>query len=259
MNVLAISILGIGLVALIMIDFLLTAISIRRQGPLTRSASRVVGAILDRGALEGPVNRYRGPILLSILAVLWIFGLWIGWTMVVLGSVEHLHDPDGTPANAWDVVGFVGSTLSTMGLGVVTPQIPLWHLVAVLMSITGIIVLTLTVSYVFNVTNVATTSRAYARRLDQLRIEIEGEQPKLIQSVVLSSSDSLLDQGTILIDQRSSFPLAVHYDREGSEKDVRRAARAFLELPELSDGDAVDRIRRAMIRKIVEKVRDSTD
>ena len=256
---LLLAIVGVGLVSVVMIDFLLTAISIRRQGPLTRRASKVVADILDRGAIDSPANRYRGPILLSILAVLWIFGLWIGWTLVVLGGAQHLHGPNDADAGFWDVVGFVGSTLSTMGLGVVTPQTPAWHLIAVLISITGMVVLTLTVSYVFNVTNVATASRAYARRLDQLRLKIAEEEPQAIQASIVSAADSLLDQGTMLIDQRISFPLAAHYDPEGSERDVRRAAQAFIKLPELPDAGPQDRIKRSMIRDILQKVQESAE
>lgn len=253
---------GLMLVCGIMIDFLLTTISIRRQGPLTRRAITIASTLLDYATLNGAVSRFRGPILLSVLAILWILGLWVGWSLVVLPGRDAFLGPDEVPAGLFDIVGFVGSTLSTMGLGVITPQIPFWHLVAVGISIAGMVVLTLTMSYVFNVTSVATSSRSYTRRLDLLREETEPLEPTEARELLLASLESLLDQGTILIDRRRSFPLAVHYDRDGSDGDVRRAIRDFDfgRLQEvISVADRVQNARLTMLQRILVLVERSAE
>lgn len=256
MSVLSI-LLGMAVVFTTMADFLLTTISIRREGPLTRLASDRIGRLLDRSEEDGPISDLRGPVLLSLLAALWIGGLWLGWVLVVWPGHGALSGPEGSAVGIADVAGFVGSTLSTMGLGVVTPRDPAWHIVAVLISVTGMVVLTLTVSYIFNVTTVATSSRALARHLDMLRDRAgSGDRPDA-RSLILRAADTLIDRASLLADQRRSYPLAVHYDREGSRRDVRRAVRAFAPLlapDRLRPASTVEAATASMLREVLQEV-----
>ena len=125
-------------------------------------------------------------------------------------------------------VGYVGSLLSTVGLGVVTPDGGQgFYIASVLAAMSGMVMLTLTVSYIFNVTAVVNASRALAHRLDLLRERMDRQDGESALRLVMHSCEHLLDQATMLAERRQSFPLAVLYDREGSERDVRRAAAAF--------------------------------
>ena len=163
---------GVALVLLVLLDFLLTTVSLRREGPLTELVSALTGRLI--GGMRPSVRAYGGPITLSALAVTWIVGQWVGWTLVFFSARGSLVGPDQAPVvGFWDSVGFAGGTLSTLGLGVVTPLSPWVHVFVVLASVCGMLVLTLSVTYVINVSQVATTSRSVAVQLRDIAAVVE--------------------------------------------------------------------------------------
>lgn len=160
------------------------------------------------------------------------------------GTADHRFS--GRSASFWDIVGFAGSTISTMGLGRQTPGTAVWHVVSVLSSISGMVVLTLSMTFVLNVTSVATNSRGMAAQLDRMRRSMDGLADVESEAVVLAYDASIVSNGSVLGKQRASFPLASNFDPEGSQNDIRRAATDFLErlepLTSRADGSTAARI-----------------
>ena len=215
---------GLAVTLFVLLDFLLTTISLRRQGPLTELVSTLLGRVIRR--LAPAARAYGGPITLSALAAVWITGQWIGWTLVFFGARQHLIGPDQAPEiGLWDTLGFAGSTLSTLGLGVVTPLAAWVHVLVVLASVCGMLVLTLSVTYVINVGQVATSSRSMALRLRDL-VEVlgaaEGEAGRAAE--LAREAGDLRAAIHYLADLRESFPLAQLYEVEGAPRDVARRA-----------------------------------
>lgn len=220
-----VSILGLLVVLAILFDFLMTTISIRSSGPIAKYASAAVARLLDLAPEDGLVAQYQGPVILILVACLWIAGLWFGWSLVFVGGQAELLDRNEVPGSLEDIISFTGSTISTMGLGVLTPKAAGWHAVTVLSSITGMVVLTLSVTYVLNVTQVATQSRAFCRQLDKLTEAVRRLSRHDGAALLLSMDDTLNDSASFLRQSRTCFPLATYYDRRGTRDDVERGAR----------------------------------
>ena len=236
---------GLLVVVLVMLDFLATTISLRREGPMTRLVGRAVGGAMR--SMPGGVASLAGPVALSLIAAAWIGGLWMGWSLVFIDAIAHLRGPEGTVVGPLDAVGFSGSLLSTLGLGVLTPTAAWVHVATVLASISGMVVLTLSVTYVLNVSQIATASRGMARRLDGLREaceELGGERDQA--AFLLQVDTGLVSDAHELAERRESFRLADLYEREGSDGDVVRAAVQIIPRVEraatVTDGP-VDRLR----------------
>lgn len=213
---------------MVMWDFLLTTTGVDEEGRLTRAVSGAAARALrwiDRDG-DGRLRGLEGPLILGTLVAVWFLSLWLGWALVI-ASGAAFEGPDGETADLPDLVAFVGSTLSTMGLGVLTPRSAAWHAVAVGASVTGMVMLTLSIAYVINVTSVAAASRAYAWRMDLLRHAAAPLAPQEARDLVLREQTLLVESGTKLAACRQSVPLTVLYDREGTRLDVRRAARDF--------------------------------
>ena len=133
---------GVALVLLVLLDFLLTTVSLRREGPLTELVSAVTGRLI--GGMRPSICAYGGPITLSALVATWIVGQWVGWTLIFFSARGSLGGPDQAPlVGFWDLVGFAGGKLSTLGLGAVTPLSPWVHVFVVLASVCTMLVLTL--------------------------------------------------------------------------------------------------------------------
>ena len=219
---------GLAVALFVLLDFLLTTISLRRQGPLTEIVSTLLGRVIRR--LAPAARDYGGPITLSALAAAWITGQWIGWTLVFFGARRHLIGPDQAPEiGLWDTLGFAGSTLSTLGIGVVTPLAPWVHVLVVLASICGMLVLTLSVTYVINVSEVATSSRSAALQLRDITKVLEATEGKDARADdLVGRAADLRASLHHLADRRDSFPLAQLYEVEGAPRDVARRAGELL-------------------------------
>lgn len=221
------SIVGGLIVAFVLFDFLATTVSLRREGPMTRLVGRAVRAIAT--SFPDKIAALGGAFALSIIAAAWIGGLWLGWTLVFIDSIPQLRGPEGTVVTGVDVTGFSGSLLSTLGLGVLTPTDGRVHVLTVFASVSGMVVLTLSVTYVLNVSQIATASRAMALRLDGLRegcekLEGEGDADAIAAEYLLQNDTGLAADAHQLAEQRESFRLADLYERRGSERDVVRAS-----------------------------------
>ena len=196
---------------------------------MTRRVARVVKAITT--SLSDPIAALGGAFALSIIAAAWIGGLWLGWTLVFMEAIPLLEGPEGTVVTGVDVTGFSGSLLSTLGLGVLTPTDGRVHVLTVFASISGMVVLTLSVTYVLNVSSIATASRAMALRLDGLRegcetLEEEGERDadEMAAEYLLQIDTGLAADAHELAERREGFRLADLYERRGSKRDVVRAS-----------------------------------
>lgn len=245
---------GALVVAAIMVDFLLTTVSIRRAGPATKTLGRALAALLGVFPDGGLISRYQGPVILSTVAAFWIAGLWAGWWMVFLSGTDHMTGPNDSPVGVADTVGFAGSAISTMGLGVITPQAPRWHIAAVLASISGMVVLTLSMTFVLNVTQIATQSRALRRQFDRAREGMERLAPSERAELALSSDAVTVDGAERLTQSRQCFPLVIHYDRRGGRDDIGRAAKDLLDtLPAASAAsNRVGSERLILLRRAIE-------
>jgi hypothetical protein len=139
-------------------------------GPMT---SRLMGWTWD-GLRSIASNRPRwlsvaGPVILIGSLVVWITLLWVGWTFLFAGAENALIDTrDAGPISWTERLYFVGYSVFTMGNGDFTPQDGVWQVVTALTTASGMLFVTLSVTYVLSVLGAVTQKRALASSLSGL-------------------------------------------------------------------------------------------
>lgn len=164
--------LGIFVVLLTNLDFLQTTITTRGAGPLTGSISRVIWWILSRignPKQAGYASAVSGPLILVVTAGAWVIGLWVGWALVFAAGASLADTTDQVGSlSATETLSFIGITLSTLGVGVIRPTHGAWHFTTAAVAMNGMIVLTLSVSYLLNILTTVLNGRALATRINAL-------------------------------------------------------------------------------------------
>ena len=218
---------GAVIIAVVFVDFLHSTITTRGAGPLTTALTAGMWRLIRNGPRR--LVRYAGPMTLLGAACLWIVGPWLGWSLVFVAGGDILRAPDGSMGSTLiDKAAFVVSLLSTLGLGVFTPTAAPWHLAAGLAAVNGMVVLTLSISYVLSVLQTAIEARGLAAQVSVL-----GDTPEAILrrgfdgEGFTALADYLGGMGPDLAASAQRFkayPLAACFDRGGGDLHVSEVA-----------------------------------
>lgn len=165
---------GLALLLTIVTDFVLTTIgaSVRTlvSGKVARGAFGLVRALAG-GAARSMPHRVSGPVSMTCVALVWVLGIWLGWTLVYLSDpVSVTWSSDGRVAGFWGVLGHAGRQVSTLGSGATDPEGASWYIVGVLGAISGMIVMTLGVSFILTTTATVTGGRALCALTEALDV-----------------------------------------------------------------------------------------
>lgn len=162
---------GLVLLALIMFDIYATVLhSSARYGPVGESLNRSVWRVTRAAAFRlSRSNRHRllnmvGPLLLPLLIVVYIVLLTLAF-----GLVYYPHVPGGftfgveNPGPGWvDAIYFSGVTLTTVGYGDMLPRTAPLRFTALFEAASGLIVITLAITYILTVYAALERKRAVA-------------------------------------------------------------------------------------------------
>lgn len=169
--------LGVFLIAFVFVDALWTTLG-TGGGPFTR---RLTGALWD-GMLRLYERTTLGHRFLAVAGVCvflmtigsWIFGLWAGWLLVFSGGEDAVvHAQTGLPVGFWERIYFTGFTIVTLGTGDYVPQGALWQVLTSLAALSGLFLVTLSISYLVPVAQAATHKRQLALRISSLGLSAQ--------------------------------------------------------------------------------------
>ena len=162
---------GLVLLALIIFDIYATVLhSSARYGPVGESLNRLVWRAARAVAFRlSRANRHRllnavGPLLLPLLIVIYLVLLVTAFALVYYprvpgGFVFAVEQPEP----GWlDAVYFSGVTLTTVGYGDVMPRTTLMRIFALFESASGLIVISLAITYILTVYAALERKRAVA-------------------------------------------------------------------------------------------------
>jgi hypothetical protein len=162
---------GFVLLALIIFDIYATVLhSSARYGPVGESLNRAVWRVTRTIAFKlSRANRHRllnmvGPLLLPLLIVLYLVLLVTAFALVYYprvagGFVYAVEQPDP----GWlDALYFSGVTLTTVGYGDVMPRTTFLRFLALFESASGLIVISLAITYILTVYTALERKRAVA-------------------------------------------------------------------------------------------------
>ncbi|WP_335999943.1 potassium channel family protein [Halorientalis halophila] len=163
--------LGLFLLLLVVVDLLWTTLWVEGgAGPLTTRLTKWTWRSLRAVAGDRPrLLSIAGPVILLGSLTLWIALLWAGWTALFAGAENALLDTrDPGPISWIERIYFVGYSIFTMGNGDFTPRDGRWQIVTSLATASGMLFVTLSVTYVLSVLGAVTQKRSLASSISGL-------------------------------------------------------------------------------------------
>lgn len=159
-------VLGAIFLLLVIVDLLWTTVWVEQgAGPLTsRLMSWTWKAIRKADSGNPLLLTFSGPLILILSLSIWISFLWAGWTLVFASADGALVDTVSNRQISWpELLYFTGYTIFTLGNGDFIPSGPLWQVATVLATASGMLFVTLSVTYVLSVLGAVTQKRSFAR------------------------------------------------------------------------------------------------
>lgn len=156
---------GIALLVIVVGDLLWTTLWVEGgAGPLTSLLLAGAWQALRRvGQYDSRLRTLSGPVILMGGLLTWILLLWLGWTFIFASSDGALIDTARSNPLSWsDWVYYTGYAIFTLGNGDLVPRDGLWQLTTIVAAATGMLFITLSVSYVLSVLGAVTQKRAFA-------------------------------------------------------------------------------------------------
>jgi hypothetical protein len=161
---------GVALLVVVVVDVLATTLTIgTHAGPFTR---RVLGWAwrgllrLHRQDSSTRLLSTAGVLLLVASVLVWLTLVWVGWTLVFLGGDGAVvSSATGEPAGIVDTFYYVGITLSTLGVGDFVASSGGWRLVTTLAAFSGLVLITLAITYLLAVVSAVVARRSLAVRI----------------------------------------------------------------------------------------------
>jgi Ion channel len=159
--------LAIGIVLLVSAasDLLWTTLWVEGgAGPLTSRLMAWTWRVFRRVCRQNSrALTLAGPVIFVLTLLVWITLLWGGWTLVFAGGENTVIDTMNRGPISWsDRLYFAGYTMFTLGNGDFVPREGIWQFVTVLTTGSGMLVVTLTVSYTLSVLDAVTQKRSFA-------------------------------------------------------------------------------------------------
>jgi hypothetical protein len=163
---------GVGLLVLALYDAIRTTIAIAEEpGLLTRLLSRTMWRGFRRltSRTDSRLLRSTGPLLSIALVTVWVLTVWLGWSLVFASVPESVVFLDtGEPASFWAKVYFAATTMVTTGVGDFAPATDMWRVLAGAVSVSGIALVTLAITYLVPIITAAVDRYHFAEFLNSL-------------------------------------------------------------------------------------------
>jgi hypothetical protein len=170
---LALTVVGLAVVALIMFDAVATTVATTTAaGPVTKRVSLLMWRVAQRlsRAPDDMAMVAAGPAILAAFVVVWMLGLWVGWSLVFVGSGAVIEDATNMPAGIWSQIYFAGFTVFTLGTGDFRPDpaVPIFQLLTPVAAINGLAMATMAISYLIPVVSAVNEKRRQAALIHSL-------------------------------------------------------------------------------------------
>ncbi len=225
---------GGALVVMAFMDALSTTLWVDGSaGPISSRLAKWIW----RGALAVAGRRHRalslvGPFVLSLIIMLWVVMLWLGWTLIFSADdASILHGTTKMPANWPARFYFIGYLLFTAGLGDYAPNGGTWQLMAVLTNMTGLLLATLGITYILSIITAVVQKRAFASQVSGLgrnaaKLVESGWNGRDLRDLDLPLS-ALASQLARISEQYRAYPVLQYYHPSQPEKSPTVAASLF--------------------------------
>lgn len=170
--------LGLGSLLLLGIigDLLWTTLWVEGgAGPFTTRLMEWTWQLLSKVSdQQSRVLSLAGPIILVLSLVSWLFTIWAGWTLIFASAGNAIFDTiNNDPVSWFDLSYFAGYTMFTLGNGGFAPRDGVWQFATVLSTASGMLFVTLTVTYVLSVLDAVAQKHAFADGVTGLGTQVD--------------------------------------------------------------------------------------
>lgn len=211
---------GVALLLGVGVDVLSTTLTIgTHAGPFTRRvlgwAWRAMLRLHRRDTGSGLLST-GGVVLLVVSVLVWLAMIWVGWTLVFLGGhAAVVSSSTGRPAGVVDTFYYVGVTLSTLGVGDFVAGGAGWRLVTTLAAFSGLVLVTLAITYLLAVVSAVVARRSLAVRIAGLGdtaagIVTEGWAGERFSDAFVQQLAGLTEQIAATAERHLAYPV-VHF------------------------------------------------
>jgi hypothetical protein len=213
--------LGGAILVIAVIDPLWTTIWVDgHAGPITRRFGRVVDRLLALVIrADHRMLSLAGPVVLITTVLFWALLLWTGWVVLFSADAGALLDPHTkVPATLAGRIYFTGYTMFTLGNGDFAPQGGFWQIASSVTSLSGLFLLTLSVTYVLAVIEAVVAMRSFASQVWALGHSSEelvancwnGRGFPAVELQIVSITEQL----NAVIEQHQAYPMLHYYHAE---------------------------------------------
>ncbi|WP_336344511.1 ion channel [Halalkalicoccus ordinarius] len=229
--------LGTGLLIASIVDLLWTALWVDGgAGPLSSRLSAGTWSGLKTVGSDHPrVLSLAGPLILTLSIVMWIGLIWAGWTFVFAAGGERALIPMNAPNSplTWPGRGYyVAYTMFTDGNGDFAPNGAPWQIASALTTASGMLFVTIAVSYILSVLGAVSDKRSFASSVTGLgsrgeafvRTGWDGEDLNQLDLPL----NSLASDVNRLAEQHKSYPI-LHYYHSERDADASKMAVAIFD------------------------------
>lgn len=218
---------GIVLYFSIVLDILHTTLSMQGGGWLTSRFAHFFWKFFLM--ISGKNGRSKilsrtGYILLISIVLIWVFLLWMSLVLILYGNPGAvIESATKIPANFWQIVYYSGYSLSTLGMGDYVASADIWRVLTSIYSFTGLILLTMSVTYFIPVLSAVIDQRKLGISLSTLGRSPEeivlgcwnGENFEPLLKKIDKFSDSIIRYSQ----QHRAYPV-IHYFHNNKEKNA---------------------------------------
>ncbi len=205
--------IGAAILALTLVDFVWTVLSLRGAGPVTGRIARGLWLAFRRSRL---FLGAAGPSILVATVLGWALLIWGGWFLVFSGSERAvLVTPAMHPADAWGRLYFAGFTITTLGVGDLTPGGPLWQMLTAIGALNGLVVITTGITYLLAVVSGVVGMRSMATHVRSLghspEAFVAGGWDGRTLTPLQDHLMSLTPQVLAIAQQQSAYPILQYF------------------------------------------------
>jgi hypothetical protein len=212
---------GALLIALVCLDALVTTLDVgSQQGWLTRWPTRLLWRLVtwsQRSRAVPSLVVVAGPVMVVMTVLLWVSLLWAGTSLVLLGGDPAVVDATTrAPAGIAEVVYYAGFTIFTLGVGDYAGAGDGWRLFTAAMSFAGLVLVTLSITYLLSVVGAVVHRRSVAVHIHSLgstpgRIVAGGWDGSAFTSAFQQHLVTLTTEMSTLAEQHLAYPVLRYF------------------------------------------------
>lgn len=227
---------GLGLVMVITAwtEAIWTALWIDGHGaPLTTGHTALTHWMLTRVSRALPrLRSLSGPVILVSVVLFWTLLLWVGFSLIFSADRSAVVATlTGTPARWQDRVYFVGYAIFTFGNGDFTPRGTVWQWLAAGAGMSGLFLISLTVTYLLSVLGAAVNLRGFASEVHALGRAPEefvihcwdGSSFNGVELQLVSLSEKL----SVITERLAAYPMAHYYHARSDTESLARGVAIY--------------------------------